>query len=225
MEKIEILKKYSFFNEADAGLQKELEQEAIGAKLKAGDFYFFEGDACSQIALLGKGSIRVYKQGESGREITLYHVISGETCILTASCLLASMSYPATAIAEQDSEAVIFPAAIFRKWIGSYETIRQLIFETLAMRMSTVMSLVEEIVFNRMDHRLAQYLQQKFENGGQPLNIIHITHDQIASELGSAREVISRLLKELERLGALELTRGRISLKNQKVLQKQELPL
>lgn len=135
------------------------------------------------------------------------------------------MNYPASAIAEADSDAVVFPAAIFRKWIDSYESIRQLIFETLAFRMSTVMALVEEIVFNRMDHRLAQYLQQKFANGGRPLNTIHITHDQIASELGSAREVISRLLKELERLGALELTRGRISLKNQKILQRQELPL
>ncbi|MFQ5674789.1 MAG: Crp/Fnr family transcriptional regulator [bacterium] len=225
MEKIEILKKYRFYTEANPGFQKELEQAASMAQLNAGDFYFLEGGTCTQIALLGKGSIRVYKQGESGRQITLYHVVSGETCILTASCLLSGMNYPASATAESDSTAVVFSAPTFRKWVAADEGIRQFVFETLAIRMANVMSLVEEIVFNRMDQRLAQYLQQRFANERRPLRIIQATHEQIASDLGTAREVISRLLKELERLGAIELTRGRISLGDNEILQRQSRPL
>ncbi len=220
MSKTEILENFPFYAEAGRTSRQMLEDAASAVKLRPGDFYFFEGDSCHQIALLGSGSIRVYKQGASGREITLYHVGAGETCILTASCVLAGMTYPACAIAELETEAVVFPAATFRNWVARDERVRQFVFKTLASRMSTVMALVEEIAFNRLDSRLAHYLRQSFANEGRPVRVLHATHEKIAAELGSAREVISRLLKEFERTGAIKLTRGRITLNDAGSLQR-----
>lgn len=217
MDKKDILKKFSFYNKAGSMSQKELEQNGMFVSLKAGEFYFHEGDACRQIAIVGEGNIRVYKTGETGKEITLYHVRSGETCILTASCVLGGMNYPASAVAEEETTAVVFAAPLFRGWVAGNEAIRDFVFTTLANRMAGVMTLVEEITFNKMDGRLAEYLRKKFSNKGRSVKEIQITHEQIAIELGSAREVVSRLLKEFERQGAIELARGRILLKNEKI--------
>jgi len=218
MDKDTILNQFEFYRNADSRFQAELEQTAFTAQLPAGAFYFHEGDACSQIALVGIGSIRVFKTGESGREITLYHVCSGETCILTASCVLAGKQYPAHAQAETETEAVIFPAVTFRQWVADKRDVQKFIFETLADRMADVMSLIEEITFNKLDKRLAVYLLQQFENNGKPVRIVHATHEKIATELGSAREVVSRLLKEFERVKAVELARSRIILRDDKRL-------
>lgn len=218
MDKQAILKKFAFFEQVPSRLKAEMERTGALAELPKGAFYFHEGDRCTQIALLGEGRIRVYKIGESGRQITLYHVEAGETCILTASCVLAGVEYPASALVETPAKAVAFPAATFRDWVGRYEPVREFVFEILARRMATVMSVVEEIAFNKMDRRLAEYLLRRFDNNGRPLRVLHTTHEQIASELGSAREVISRLLKELERNGAIQLSRERISLRDKRAL-------
>ncbi|MCA9741665.1 MAG: Crp/Fnr family transcriptional regulator [Deferribacteres bacterium] len=220
MNKSEILAQFSFFNELPSRWQQLVGEKAASASLPAGAFYFHEGDACTHIALVGKGDIRVYKGSESGREITLYHVRTGSTCILTASCVLAGMSYPASARVEAAAEAVLFPASDFRQWITESAEIRQFVFETLARRMADVMALIDEITFRKMDARLATFLQQRFANDGRPLTTLHFTHEQIAIELGSAREVISRLLKEFERLGAISITRGRIKLNDSKALER-----
>ena len=105
--KLEILKLFPFFHELSNSFQQKLIQHAEVARLPAGVFYFEEGHSCSRVALVGGGDIRVFKRGESGREITLYHVERGETCILTASCVLAQSAYPATAIVDHPAEAVI----------------------------------------------------------------------------------------------------------------------
>jgi CRP/FNR family transcriptional regulator len=223
MTKTDILRRYAFYREAQESLQKKFAHSATAITLHRGDFYFHEGDSCSQVALLGSGSVRVYKSGESGREITLYHVREGETCILTASCVLAGMRYPAAAIAELPTDAVVFPSVVFRELITEHETVREFVFQSLASRMTDLMTLIEEITFNKMDKRLADNLLLAFHNGGRPINVIHATHEQIAAELGSAREVVSRLLKEFERLGAIEVARGRILLRNEQLLRHGQL--
>ncbi|MFQ5586614.1 MAG: Crp/Fnr family transcriptional regulator, partial [Thermodesulfobacteriota bacterium] len=214
MDKKDILKKYQFYNEAEPTQQEEYEQRGNIATLHAGDFYFHEGDSCRHVALIGEGDIRVYKSGASGREVTLYHVGSGETCTLTASCILANINYPATAVAESETVALLYPAAVFREWIITRKEIQSFVFQALASRMSTVMSLVEEITFNKMDCRVAEYLLHRFTKMGNQVSTIQSTHEQIASELGSAREVISRILQEFKRLGAIELARKQIIIKD-----------
>jgi len=212
MTKIEILRKFNFYRQATASLRAQIEQVAEVISLDGGKFYLHEGDRCNRIALVGEGNLRVYKTGESGREITLYHIQAGETCILTASCVLAGRRYPATAKVEAPTQAILFPAERFRNWVASHAELRGFVFDTLALRMAGVIALVEEIAFQKMDQRLAEFLLQRFSGGEHATTVLNLTHEQIAAELGSAREVITRLLQELQRTGAIELARGRIKL-------------
>ncbi len=219
-KKIAILDLFSFFRNAPDDLKKEIVCHAEWAEMPQGAFYFHEGEACTRIGLVGEGDIRVYKAGESGREITLYHVRRGETCILTASCILADVSYPATACVEKTTQAIVFPAHVFRRWVAGREIVREFVFDALARRMADVMSLIDEISFRKMDARLADFLLARFAGEGRPVKVLHLTHEQIAVELGSAREVVSRLLKEFERQQAIKLARGRVYLNDEAVLRR-----
>jgi len=208
--KLEILGLFPFFQDLSDTFKQQLIRQSEYACLPAGASYFEEGHSCSQIALVGDGDIRVFKRSESGREITLYHVEKGETCILTASCVLAQSAYPATAVVDRDAHAVVFPAGVFRDWVARNETIRQFVFSSLAIRMEGVLSLIEELTFRKLDERLAEFLKEKLKTSDQDRRII-MTHEEIAVELGSAREVISRLLKDFERRGLIIQNRGEIT--------------
>ncbi|HEY6572087.1 MAG TPA: Crp/Fnr family transcriptional regulator, partial [Candidatus Eisenbacteria bacterium] len=163
---------------------------------------------------LVSGRMRVYKLGENGHEITLYHVGAGEACPLNVSCILSDRPVPAMARVEEDVEAIVVPAAEFRSWMARHESLRTFVFQTFASRLSEMMSLVEEVAFRRMDQRLARRLHDILMLEEAPRESVEITLAELASDLGTAREVVSRLLKEFERLGAISLSRGRISLKN-----------
>ena len=214
----EILSCYQFYRGADPVFRRELENASVAVKLPPGTDYFREGGQCRQVALIGRGSVRVFKKGETGREITLYYVLPGETCILSASCMLGESRYPANAVIEEETEAVVLDAGFFRGAVSSREDVRRFVFDSLSRRLTDVLALLEEISFGRMDRRLADFLLRKFAEEGGEGRVISITHEQIAAELGTAREVVSRLLKELERSGAVGLSRGRITLRDESVL-------
>lgn len=184
----------------------EFKRAAFFARIPAGRDVFVEGDDVDAIALLITGAVRVYKVGETGREITLYRFGLGESCILTANAILSQQTFSAIATVEQDAEAVMIPAAIFRDWMQRYEQWREFIFMLLAQRLSTVMALVDEVTFQRMDIRVAALLLER----SQPDEPIRITHQEIAAELGSSREVISRILENLARQGIIRVLRGSI---------------
>jgi CRP/FNR family transcriptional regulator, anaerobic regulatory protein len=208
----ELLSKVSFFADAPPDLQREIAQSASVVRLASGAYFLREGDTCAQFAVVVSGRMRVFKLGESGHEITLYHVGPGEACPLNVSCILSDRPVPAMARVEEDVEAVVVPAGAFRRWMASDESLRSVVFRMFSTRLTEVMSLVEEVAFRRMDQRLAKRLQELFQE--QPGRSVEITHAEIASDLGTAREVVSRLLKEFERLGAIALSRGRIELKD-----------
>ncbi len=170
-----------------------------------------EGTHCEQLAFILSGSARVYKLGESGREITLYRIHPGECCILTLSCIIGENRFPAFAITEKETQAIIVPAARIRKWTDEIRVWRRYSWNLIAQRLGDVISLVEEITFKRMDERLLFYLSQKdkFPLGEKT----PVTHQQIASELGTSREVISRLLKDLEQKGLVKSGRGWIEVR------------
>lgn len=212
MTRTEILSMYPFYRDAAPVFRREVENASVAVKIPPGAEYFREGGQCRQVALIGRGSVRVYKKGETGREITLYYVNPGETCILSASCVLGERAYPANAVVEEETEALVLDAGFFRSAVSSREDVRRFVFETLSRRMTEVLTLLEEISFGRMDRRLADFLSRRFGEKGGDSGVIAMTHEQIAGELGTAREVVSRLLKELERSGAIGLSRGRITL-------------
>jgi CRP/FNR family transcriptional regulator len=168
---------------------------------------YAEGDTCSAIAFVLSGEIRVYKIGESGREITLYEIGPGETCILNASCILAHRSYPANAVAVSDVDVILIPSADFRRLVMEREEMRDFVFTLLSQRLAAVMELVEEVAFGRLDERLMDYLIEKSGDG-----ILESTHQKIANDLGTSREVVSRLLKDFERKQLVRLSRNSVTL-------------
>jgi CRP/FNR family transcriptional regulator len=217
MEKTQILEKLQFYARSEPRFKTMIENHAQKASLPQGKLLFLEGDACKEVGFVGTGNIRVSKIGETGREITLYHVNPGEGCVLNISCAFADLGYPAMATVEEETEMVTFPAALFQEWMARTE-IRGFVFELFSRRLTQVITLIEEVLFRKMDQRLAEFLVKTFDNQGKPKRIIQITQEQIAAEMGTAREVINRLLKEFERIEAIESSRGRIRLKNEIIL-------
>lgn len=196
-----------FLQSAPAEVMQALQANGQVGRLGVGEFICWEGDQCGQLAIVLAGVARVYKVGENGREITLYRVEAGDSCILTASCILSGSLFPAMAVVEQAVTALILPAPLLRQWLDEYAFWRDYVFRLLAKRLALIIATVEEIAFQRVDGRLAAFLLAS-EPVGQPLST---THQTIAYELGSAREVVSRLLKEFEREGLVLLARGTVT--------------
>lgn len=184
--------------------------------LPADHLVCLEGDMCHHLPLVVSGSVRVYKIGENGREITLYHLDSGDSCILTASCIISQKVFPAFAITETEVEAFIIPANSLREWVRYNPIWQEYIFGLLSQRLANVIEIIEEVAFRRMDCRIATYL---LNNSDNHLNL-HTTHEAIAQELGSSREVISRILKNFEKQKLLSMSRGLIELKNWSEIEK-----
>ncbi len=204
---------------ADPALIREFQQTAFVARIPAGHDVFLEGDQVEAIALLISGVVRVYKIGETGREITLYRFGNGSSCILTANAILSQKTFPAVATVEQDAEAVMIPADIFRDWVRRYDMWRDFVFELLSQRLSTVMAIVDEVAFQRMDRRVASLLLKM----AKTKNPLRITHQEIASELGSSREVISRLLEDFVNEGSIRSGRGTVEILDFELLESRSL--
>ncbi|MDA8168406.1 MAG: Crp/Fnr family transcriptional regulator [Nitrospiraceae bacterium] len=188
-------------------LADRLLETARPGNLPAGALIYSEGDPCSSIAFVLSGAIRVYKAGENGREITLYEIGPGETCILNASCILSGLSYPANAVTIEETEALLVPASSFRSLMRESEAMRDFVFSLVSSRLSSVMALVEEVAFGKMDERIYEYIKERAADG-----VLNTTHQKIADGLGTSREVVSRILKDFERKGRASLSRSSIRL-------------
>lgn len=180
------------------------------SRLPSGTMVIRKGDPCQHFILLIEGTIRVYETAENGREIVLYRVKAGEICVLTITNLMEHTAYQAEAVVENDSRVISIPLEHFKSAMAHSPAFRTFIVTTLARRLSHMMRLVEQIAFQRLDLRLACLLGQLF--GQQSASCIYVTHQELARELGTTREVASRLLKEFERMGCVRLGRGRIEL-------------
>ncbi|MDP6777059.1 MAG: Crp/Fnr family transcriptional regulator [Candidatus Latescibacteria bacterium] len=196
-----------FLSTAGKDIETAFLEHADAVRVPAGQHIGLEGNPCSALAFVVSGSARVYKTGETGREITLYRVEPGETCILTASCILNEELFPAFAITETDVEAAAVPAQVFRRWTDRHPFWRDYVFRLISHRMATIIAVVEEVAFRRVDVRLAEFLAGASDGPDDP---IRRTHQQIASELGTSREVVSRILKDFEREGLLSLSRSSV---------------
>ncbi len=203
----DFIRTFPVLRNAPGQLVGDILSKAVLRSFPAGMLLYAEGDACSAIAFILSGEIRVYKAAEGGREITLYEIGSGETCILNASCVLSDTPYPANAVSATEGSMVLVPANDFRRLMETSKEVRHFLFDIMSRRLTTVMALVEEVAFGRMDTRLMEYLSEKAEHG-----VVISTHQKIADDLGTSREVVSRLLKDLERKGIVALSRGEITL-------------
>ena len=204
---------------ADPAFAREFQQTVFMARIPAGHDVFLEGDQVEAIALLISGVVRVYKVGETGREITLYRFGNGSSCILTANAILSQRTFPAIATVEQDAEAVMIPSDKFREWVRRYDLWRDFVFDLLSQRLSSVMAIIDEVAFHRMDRRVASLLL----NQARKQNPLRITHQEIASELGSSREVISRLLEDFVSDGSIRSGRGIVEVLDFELLESRSL--
>ena len=198
-----LLDLYPVLGQLTPAEQTALRRELQPVRIPAGAFLFDLDSPCSLFLLLVAGSVRVVKPALSGREIVLYRLEPGDSCILTISCLLGESKYPARGVAESDIAAYIVAQPLFHRLLAESAPFRAFVFRYFSARISDLMQLVEEVAFSALDQRLANLLVTQ-----GPL--LETTHQQIADELGTVREVVSRRLKLLEQQGLVRLKRGQV---------------
>ena len=180
-------------------------------RMPAGSVLFEAGQPCAGFPLVLEGSVRVAKTAPNGREILLYRVDPGESCILSGSCLLGHASYSASGVAETDVMVLVIPPALFNELMVQHPPFREYVFGLYGARLAEVMELIEEVAFRRLDTRLAQVLIHRGP-------VLEATHQKLADELGSVREIVSRLLRSFEQRGWVKLERERVTVLDPKAL-------
>jgi CRP/FNR family transcriptional regulator, anaerobic regulatory protein len=201
-----------------AELEPEAKSELLGAtqfnRLRQGDVAYRQGQTCHNYVMCIEGQTRIFKTSESGREIMLYQVGPGETCVLTTSCLIARNPFPAESTAQADVLLAALPASNFHHLMASSPKFRLYVLSNYGDLLSSLIMLVDEVAFASLDLRLARRLIAEADSGGT----VSKTHQQLALDLGSVREVISRYLSEWERLGWVRSSRGSIEVLDQAAL-------
>ncbi|WP_136645344.1 Crp/Fnr family transcriptional regulator [Tabrizicola sp. YIM 78059] len=181
--------------------------------LPAGARVFEAGQHADNLLLLLGGTVRVQQRSESGREVFLYRVHAGESCVLTTACMLANEDYSAEGITETEVEAVVIPRRVFEDLAGRSDRFRSFIFRAYSRRIADLFALIHDIVFQRVDVRLAARLLS-LARGDE----VRATHQALSVELGTAREVVSRTLGDFQRRGWVEQSRGLIRVLNREAL-------
>ncbi len=209
------LKTFPELKHMDTLLREKLLSHARELDAPAGHVLFRDGDDCKGYVMVITGSVRVQKMDAQGREIVLYRVEAGQTCMLTTACLLGGKAYPAEGIAEENTRLALLSANSFTQLMET-AVFRRFVMAAIGSRIADLMLLVEDVAFGRMDVRLARLLLCRSEAGQKN---IAATHQDLAIELGTAREVISRIIKDFERRGWVHLARGEVGVTDAESLQ------
>ena len=171
-----------------------------------------DGGECTGVILIKSGSLRVYMISEEGKEITLYRLFPGEISILSASCVLDAITFDVFIDAEEDSECVVVGGCAFEEIARRLPEVKIFTLESALERFSDVMWVIQQMLFMSMDKRLAIFLLEESRLAGS--ETLSLTHEQIARHLGTAREVVSRVLKHMAADGLVEVSRGGITIKD-----------
>ena len=198
--------KFQGLSQLPGDTRAELETGSQIVSVPAGTQVFAPGQSADNLLLLLDGTVRVQQRSDTGREVFLYRVHAGESCVLTTACMLAFEDYSADGIAETDVKAVAIPRQTFDGLVAKSSVFREFVFAAYSRRITDLFTLVDDIVFRRMDVRLASRLLELADEE----DVVHATHAVLASELGTAREVISRTLSEFHRRGWVEQSRGAV---------------
>jgi CRP/FNR family transcriptional regulator len=214
----EVLQHYGFYQSSSPSQRMELLAAARPVAAEDRQSLLEANYSCRDVVFVGTGRLRVYVTGESGREVTLYYVHQGESCPVNLSAAVMGIGAFANASACGDLGGVAIPADRFRQIAEINTDVREYIFAATVLRLGEIIALVREITTRRVDHRLAEYLLRKFTESQESPPVAKVTQQIIATELGTAREVVSRRLQELDSIGAVELRRGMIILRDRRVL-------
>ena len=197
--------------------EKLIRSGAVVRNVDAGQVLYRDGDECAYLPMLFAGELALTKHAETGRAITLYRVGPGESCILSTLSILNRKVFPAQASTESAGTLALIPAAAVRELVAADAPWRNFVFATYHSRVAGLIALIEEVVFEKLDVRLAELLLRR--SGGDS-STVRATHQELAVELGSSREVVSRVLKDWERRGVLELARGAVKVESPAGLRK-----
>ena len=194
----------------EEGLMNEIADCGIIKKVKQDEALMNIGQRISHMPLLIDGVIKVSRMDESGEEMFLYFLSSGQTCAMTLNCCMGSADSEIIALADVDSTLILVPVEKLEEWMIKYKSWRVFVMNSYNFRMNEILNAVDHLAFKKLDERLWKYLFDKAKATSS--NSINSTHQQIALDLNSSREVISRLLKQLENTGRIELMRNQIKI-------------
>ncbi len=198
----------------DERLKRKLTAQSRIVTLKKGARVFGPGAQADRLLLLLEGTVRVQQHSEGGREIVLYRVQAGESCVLSTATLLAYDAHAAEGVAETDLRAAAIPRMVFDDLVATSREFREFVFKSYSRRIRDLFFVIDELAFRRVDIRLAQRLLDLMDAEG----CLKATHQQLAAELGTAREVISRQLQEFQRRGWVKLARGAVKILDEDAL-------
>lgn len=202
---------FPFYQKLTDAEKRLLNETVYYTSLESGEMMIEAGQRCAGIGFVISGTVRLYRLNEDGHEITLYYIRRGEVCVLSAACFLGkgSIDYPIGAIAEADSKIALLSFDTFGQLFEQSKTMREFLFTSLADRLFNLMEVVNGVAFKSINERLCEYIIKGTKNGKHPL---YATHAEIARDIGTAREVVSRSLKSFERNNYIKLTRGRVDI-------------
>lgn len=207
---------FPFWNDLDDKAKQTMcQQSALFSYPKGAAIH--DGQECTGVILVKSGCLRVYLLSETGKEVTLYRLNPGDICMLSASCVLQSITFDVFVDAEEDSECLILSSSAFSAVAENYPAVKIFALETAVSRFSDVMWVMQQILFMNFDRRLAIFLLDEMARTGD--DTLHLTHEQIARNMGSAREVVSRMLKYFSSEGMTEVLRKGIKILNKQALQ------
>lgn len=214
MENLDWLASFPALMQLETSARDILTKSARIVEAPVGTVGYREGGACGAYVMRLAGQSRVYKMSTSGREILLYRVAAGETCVITTTCLLGHSNYPASTIVEEPIRDVIIPSAAFNQLMLDSAVFRRFVMTNYGVLISDLIVLLDEVAFHSLDARLAKLLLDANNT------TISRTHQLMADELGTAREVVSRQLKRFEQKSWVALGRGHVEISNRAALEK-----
>jgi CRP/FNR family transcriptional regulator, anaerobic regulatory protein len=193
--------------------EKEVEGLFSSSRMESygkGEFIHSKNKACTGVVLVVNGQLRSFMSAFSGKEITLFRLFELDICMLSASCVFQNLTYDINLEAEKDSSVIIIDSSFFKKLSDNNTSVQSFFLNLTQNSLSEIMWVLEQVVFFSLDNRLSSYLINQYYLNDS--NDIYITHDGIANDLGSAREVISRMLKKFEKDGLVKISRGIIKI-------------
>lgn len=201
-----------YWNDLEKDEKEAVTRSTVIREYKKGAYIYGMQDACLGMVYVQKGSIRVFLMSEEGREVTLFHIGEGDSCILSASCVMGEISLEVQLVAEKDTEVLAMPAGTYKKLMESNLKLRCFTYELSTKRLSSVVWVMQQILFAHFDERMARFLLTEYEKTGSTK--ISMTQEVIAREVNSAREVVARMLRQFAEDGWIEVGRGTITLKD-----------
>lgn len=214
---MELRETFPFWDQLSALQQALITQRAVLREVPAGAVLSGAGTDCVGLLVLRSGRLRAYVLSQDGREVTLYRLTAGEICLFSASCVLGTAQMDLTVEAEQDSTVWVIPPDVFRQISHESAAAAGYVNTLMARRFSEVMWLVEQVMWQSMDRRLAAFLLEESEL--EHTDTLRLTHEQIANHLGTAREVVTRMLRYFQSEGMVRLSRGTVAITDRRRLE------